>query len=928
MTSFADRDERILRLRWKNVVSVGESGLCCMCGTCEGVCPNEAVTLRWHPPSGCLRPVVEDAACSSCGLCLECCPGLGFDYSAWRSAAGGSAQVSPHIGAWLGVWRGHAANDSLRMTGSSGGVVTALMRHALQTGMASAARVSQMSGSLPPLAEPFFARSELDLAQAQGSHYCPSPANRSLRVLWAGEASGSIAVLGLPCQIAGLRLAQARLEALQSCVVLTVSLFCSRTPTAWATLDLLSAFGIDPSRVVHLKYRSGGTPSCMQVDLSDGSSRFIPHMDRSYWGYAFLHHYQPGRCWLCPDLTGELADISCGDNWQLRGVAAQGGVSTIVVRTRAGVALLDDACRASQISVVPMSLEDLLHDQAIADPGDREYRRVLWAGSGRPCPEYGMHHKAEVRLRLRDRLSLIGVLVNERRWVPRLVRLILHAGYVASGPARDLQRAMRAQSARLLRVGHRMRSGFLPRTLNGAHSRAVRARVSRPTGRSVVITGGYGWDDVGDEAMPMAVIGNLRHRIPDVRIVMLSPHPKVTAELHGEPAIVDLYRYLFASSSRLGVLMERVATRAVPAERYRSGRAAFRCAAFLASCTLARLGVDPPMRAEARTVLAAIRSADVVFNVGGGNINSLTLTELYQKSLIHVAARILGVPSILSGQTIGPFDRPLHETMVRFALNGVEMITLRDVDVSRRRLREVGVTRPVIMDTADDAISLPPSATPVAERYLSVLLAQRAASDAPRCVVALNANGYSVAMGSDSDLSVKLLAEIADRLVEQADAAILLIGTDYCVESDDRPLLRRIRQAMAKPSAALVVEDELAPRELRALIGAADLAVGSRYHFSVFAAAEGVPFVAFANTVYQCTKLEGLTDLYGLPMCYVPARLSEMTADDLWARVVDVMTSSDTIRNTLCERTPYLVARSLSTIERAEAILSARSRQE
>src|SRR5665647_1520232 len=118
-------------------------------------------------------------------------------------------------------------------------------------------------------------------------------------------------------------------------------------------------------------------------------------------------------------------------------------------------------------------------------------------------------------------------------------------------------------------------------------------------------------------------------------------------------------------------------------ERYRSGRAAFRCATFLASCALARLGVDPPIQAEARMVIAAIRSADVVFNVGGGNINSLTLTELYQKSLIHVAARILGVPSILSGQTIGPFDRPLHETMVRFALNGVEMITLRETSTSR-----------------------------------------------------------------------------------------------------------------------------------------------------------------------------------------------------------------------------------------------------
>ena len=82
-------------------------------------------------------------------------------------------------------------------------------------------------------------------------------------------------------------------------------------------------------------------------------------------------------------------------------------------------------------------------------------------------------------------------------------------------------------------------------------------------------------------------------------------------------------------------------------------------------------------------MLDELADADLLFNVGGGNINSVIPAELYRKCTMHLAARAVGIPVVISGQTIGPFTRRTDRLMARMALNGVRMITLRDRGTSR-----------------------------------------------------------------------------------------------------------------------------------------------------------------------------------------------------------------------------------------------------
>ena len=64
-----------------NVTRVYDDGLCMQCGTCEAMCPHDAVELLWDVRVGYHVTVSEDR-CTHCGVCLQVCPGTGLDFTA------------------------------------------------------------------------------------------------------------------------------------------------------------------------------------------------------------------------------------------------------------------------------------------------------------------------------------------------------------------------------------------------------------------------------------------------------------------------------------------------------------------------------------------------------------------------------------------------------------------------------------------------------------------------------------------------------------------------------------------------------------------------------------------------------------------------------------------------------------------------------
>ena len=49
-------------------------GMCYGCGTCSGICPNDAVVMRLDRKKGIYLPKIDEMKCNGCGICTQVCP--------------------------------------------------------------------------------------------------------------------------------------------------------------------------------------------------------------------------------------------------------------------------------------------------------------------------------------------------------------------------------------------------------------------------------------------------------------------------------------------------------------------------------------------------------------------------------------------------------------------------------------------------------------------------------------------------------------------------------------------------------------------------------------------------------------------------------------------------------------------------------------
>jgi coenzyme F420 hydrogenase subunit beta len=240
------------------------------------------------------------------------------------------------LGRFLTCHVGHAHDAEIRWDAASGGIVTALLIAGLRKGLFDGALVTLMNPEAPLEPMPILATTEQEIKAAAGSKYCPVASNVRLREIL--DAEGRFAVVGLPCHIHGLRMAQTRIPKLRRKVAVCISLFCGLNMSPLGTRVALNKRQVPIDQVTELRYRGEGWPGALQVQLRDGQM-YREHL-YSYFGRSFSA-YEMDRCTLCNDAFGELADISCGDAWLPEYTANDDrGTSVVIVRDTRGQDLL------------------------------------------------------------------------------------------------------------------------------------------------------------------------------------------------------------------------------------------------------------------------------------------------------------------------------------------------------------------------------------------------------------------------------------------------------------------------------------------------------------------------------------------------------------------------------------------------------------
>lgn len=338
------------------VEHVVSAGLCTGCGLCESIADNGTIRMQLSP-MGFLRPVIaktigkdeEKAIAATCpGVQIAHEPGIKNYHVNW--------------GPLQAVNVGYATDPEVRRMGSSGGVISALCIHLLESGAVDFIAQIAASPSNPVANEMQISRTRADVIRAAGSRYAPSAPLRSLRELLAtGER---FAFVGKPCDVAALRAFLRHNLSSASQIPYLISFMCAGIPSERATYDVVRAMGGDPERLQSFRYRGDGWPGMAKAIQTDGA---VFEMDyNNSWGNILGKQLQ-FRCKICADGTGELADVVCADAWYGKDgypdFAERDGRSLILARTDSGKRLLDTALELKAVSAESIPIADIARMQ-------------------------------------------------------------------------------------------------------------------------------------------------------------------------------------------------------------------------------------------------------------------------------------------------------------------------------------------------------------------------------------------------------------------------------------------------------------------------------------------------------------------------------------------------------------------------------------
>lgn len=413
-------------------------GNCTHCGACVGLHPD---LLRFEEtergplpaPRRSLTPE-EDA---SLALAWAVCPGRGVLYPELFQWMG--TEVSTWLlGPYRKLWTGHAREEAVRRRGASGGVISRVLIHLLESGQVDGAVVLRQGVPTPEVASPVIARTREEVLAAAQSVYAVTPV---LTILPEIEAfPGRLAFVGLPEQVAALRMLQAAGHPAARKVVFVAGPYVGTNMYQGAVRAFLRAHGVkDGVPIAKLEWRAGEWPGHLRVETADGRV-FTAH--KFYYNYL-IPFYVSRNCQITPDFSNELTDLSVGDAWSPDLEAAGGGHSVVVARSGRAVEVLEEMAAEGLLALEPVTLERAaaMHGHMIDFKKRGSFLRLeKQARRGLPVPEFG-YRPAPSDLprdrRLAETVISGSFAIGRQRWARWLVRQ-LPIGIV--GPAFDLLR--------------------------------------------------------------------------------------------------------------------------------------------------------------------------------------------------------------------------------------------------------------------------------------------------------------------------------------------------------------------------------------------------------------------------------------------------------------------------------------------------------
>jgi coenzyme F420 hydrogenase subunit beta len=327
--------------------SIVRGGLCAGCGICESLAGRDTIEMVDVDP-GRVRPKVKaplDAATEA--RIVEVCPGVHVD-----GATGNGylypGVVDPVVGPTIACYLGHATDEEVRFKAAAGGGLTTLGRYLIETGAVERVLHVMASREAPMRSHHRLSFDRATMLSGASSRYGPvAPLVDVMAILDEGRP---FAFIGKPCDVNAMR-NLARIDPrVDELVPYMLTISCGGLIDYDCIRAFLARHGLEEKELVEFRYRGHGWPGDHYGRAADGREA-----REWYAEIVYEHHFSSQfRCKLCPDHTGEQADVSVMDPWPTgRPEGEAPGECLFQTRTEKGDALVQAAAQDGYLDLEP-----------------------------------------------------------------------------------------------------------------------------------------------------------------------------------------------------------------------------------------------------------------------------------------------------------------------------------------------------------------------------------------------------------------------------------------------------------------------------------------------------------------------------------------------------------------------------------------------
>ncbi len=333
------------------VEDVFDKDLCIGCGACIDLCPY----LKSHKGK-----TTQLFPCDlSTGRCYAYCPKAEVNLDELSKHVWGVPYDGSPLGSHQKILASRAGKEMIKGSFQAGGTVSALVIKALKEGLIEAAVLTDRD-MLTPV--PRLVTSPKEVIECATSKYMASPTLSAINAA-VGRGCKDLGVVGTPCQLTALTQMRANPveeEGFVDPVGITIGLFCNWSLDTRQLMALLSE-NLDISTIQSMDIPP--PPAEVMVLTTDAGKMEIP--------LSKIKPLIPQACFICPDMTSELSDVSVGM------FEGRPGWNTLIVRSEKGADLIERAKRDRFLETEEMPGESVEHlVKAAADKKERSLRTL------------------------------------------------------------------------------------------------------------------------------------------------------------------------------------------------------------------------------------------------------------------------------------------------------------------------------------------------------------------------------------------------------------------------------------------------------------------------------------------------------------------------------------------------------------------------